>query len=199
MIRLAILLSALALTGCASTLEIETSPPKPRANAPEDTAAAAREAPLEVVMVQGETPLPDAVSRLRFRVTEIRLHREGGPWVRLPSDAGPTEFVTGGRGAPRTLLEARVAPATYDSLTIAFDDVFVHFGPNAGAPLTTANEAPQQLALALDPALGTRTTVVLKMEPAASLTRSPDCRWFFVPILRTDVTSRTITPAESSR
>lgn len=187
-------LQAILATGCASTQEIETAPPQARNGSLDDDASAAREAPLAVVITQGETPLPSDVSRLRFRVAEIRLHSRDGRWVRLPSDSAPIEFVSGGRSVRRTLLDTRVAPIVYDSMTVAFDDVFVRFGPNAGAPLTTSVDVPQRLSIALEPGAGTLTTVVLRLEPGASLTRTPDYRWFFVPMLRPDVSTRTRPP-----
>lgn len=196
MIRLPVALLLVALVGCASTQEIETSPPQPRTGT-QDAEAAAQEALLAVVMTGGETALPGDVSHLRFRVTEVRLRRADGLWVRLPSDSAPIEISDETPNLRRTLLDTRVAPASYDSLTITFDDVFVRFGPNAGAPLTTADEAPQQLALELNPTLHDRTTVQLTLEPGASLSRSPDCRWFFVPILLSRVTAVSLAPADT--
>jgi hypothetical protein len=198
MIRLSAVLLITALTGCASTQEIETSPPQPRTGAA-DGEAAAQEASFTVVMAGGETPLPSDVSHLRFRITEVRLRRSDGRWVRLPSDSAPIEISEGRQNVRRTLLDTRVAPVAYDSLTVAFDDVFVQFGANAGAPLTIPGDAPQQLAIGLNPARGAHTTVLLTVEAGASLTRSPDCRWFFVPILLSDLSVVSPAPAESRR
>ncbi|MEX0821908.1 MAG: hypothetical protein WD021_07165 [Rhodothermales bacterium] len=141
-------------------------------------------------MTNGETVLPADVSALQFRITEVRLHRRDGPWVRLPSDSAPVEFVEDGGAVRRTLLDTRVDPAEYDSMAVTFSDVFVRFGPNAGAPLTTASGVPQRFALALGPTAEQHTSVALHLEPGASLTRSPDCRWFFVPVLRSTLTAR---------
>lgn len=196
MIRLSVVvLVLLGLAGCASTQEIETSPPQPRTGSP-DEGAAAQEAPLAIVMRTGETALPADISLLRIRVTEVRLRRSNGQWIRLPSDTVPIEVMDEAQGVRRTLLETRVAPAAYDSLSIAFADVFVRFGANAGGSLTTASDAPQRLALELEPSLGAFTRLVLTLEPGASLSRSPDCRWFFVPVLLTDVESLSLRPSE---
>lgn len=196
---LVLLLGAMFGAGCASTQEIETAPPQPRTDVFGDDGESAREAPFTVLMAQGETPLPDDVSRMRFRITEVRLRRATGQWVRLPSDAAPIEITGETDGARKTLLDARVIPEPYDSLTIRFDDVFARFGQNAGGPLTTAREAPQRLAIDVEPALGARTTVVLRFEPGASLTRSPDCRWFFLPVLRSDVETTPLVPPDDAR
>lgn len=198
MTRLSVFLLLIAVIGCASTQEIETSPPQPRTGVTNDEAAA-QEAAFTVVMTGGETPLPSDVSRLRFRITEVRLRRADGRWVRLPSDSAPIEIGEGRQNARRTLLDTRVAPTAYDSLTISFDDVFVQFGANAGAPLTMAGEAPQQLAIDMNPMLEARTTVRLTMEAGASLTRSPDCRWFFVPILLSELSVASPAPVEPGR
>lgn len=196
MIRMLVLLFLLGLLGCASTQEIETSPPMPRTGVA-DEAETSQEAPLSIVMGLGETALPGDVSHLRFRVAEIRLRQSAdGEWIRLPSDTAPVEVVEDTRNVRKTLLEARIAPVAYDSLSIVFDDVFVRFGTNAGGPLTTGREAPHQLALGFEPEPGVLTRVMLTLEPGASLTRSPDCRWFFVPVLMTELAMLPMAPTD---
>lgn len=183
-------LALCALLGCSATEEIRTSPPKPRAGTPDDEQGGRGEAPLSIVMTRGPTTLPEEVSALRFRITEIQLRRSSGEWIRLPSDAGPLDLNDEPRAVRRTLVDTRVTPGTYDSLAVSFSDVFVRFGENAGAPLTAGDaSAPHRLAVEMRPSLDTRTTVVLALEPKASLTRSPDCRWFFVPMIRPEIVS----------
>lgn len=183
-----ILVGCLVLSaGCSSTREVETSRPRAYQGATETENATPRQARLSVFLAEGETELPDGVSTLRFRVAEVRLHERDGDWIRLPSDASQIELVRG-RSMPRKLvLDTRVPPSRYDSLAIALDGVFVRFNENAGAPLTTAKDAPQRFAFSFEPELESQTALTLMLESGASLTRSPDCRWFFVPLFETNV------------
>ena len=190
MTRVTLLVGCLLLVvGCSSTREVETSRPRAYEGAADAEDAVAQQARLSVFLEAGETELPEAAELLRFRVAEVRLHERGGDWMQLPSDASRIE-IERGRGSPRKLiLDARVPPAGFDSLAIELDDVFVRFNENSGAPLTTAKDAPQKLALELKSNLESPTTILLRLEPGASLTRTPDCRWFFVPLFETRVSS----------
>lgn len=173
--------------GCSSTQEVETSRPRAYEGVESDGAENAGQARLSVFLERGATDLPEDVDQLRFRIAEIRLRESDGDWLRLPSDGSLIEFDRGARSARRVVLDTRVPPGDYDSLAIALDRVFVRFNENAGAPLTTARNSPQQLALDLEPTLDGPTTLYLRLEAGPSLTRTEDCRWFFVPIFETDV------------
>ena len=176
-----------AAAGCTSTREVETSRPRAYEGPAEREDATIEQARLSVFLEGGETELPDAVELLRFRVAEIRLHERGGDWIRLPSDASQIEMVRGRRALRRLVIDTRVPPTRYDSLAISLHDVFVRFNENAGAPLTTARDTPQRFALDVEPELESTTTLRLQLEGGASLTRAPDCRWFFVPLFETSL------------
>lgn len=201
MTRSIALLSVILITasGCASQREIETSRPRPREEAAGAGTEAARQARLIVALQQGRTELPDDVASLRFRVAEVRLHSGDGAWTRLPSDVNTIEFAAGSRNGRRTILDTRVAPAAYDSLAIALERVFVQFNENSGAPLATADGAPQRLALDLHLDRSVPTSLTLNLEVGASLTRSPDCSWFFVPVFRPEVEQGDASPADTSQ
>ncbi len=172
---------------CSSTREVETSRPRAYEGLEDAEPENPRQARLRVFMEPGDTELPDDVDQLRFRTAEIRLRRADGEWVRLPSDAGVTEIERGRRIQPKLVLDTRIAPVQYDSLAISLSHVFVRFNENAGAPLTTAADAPQRLAIELEASLDEPVTVYLRLEPQPSLKRTQDCRWFFVPVFDTAV------------
>lgn len=180
----ALALCFLLASGCSSTREIQTSSPRPRSDIERPGPTAATQARFAVVLSDGTTQLPRDIERFQFRIAEVQLHRRDGGWVRLPSDAAPIELVRGETLRPRTILDTYVPPARYDSLAVALSQVFVRFGENAGAPLATADGLPQKLAFSLDPSLERPTVIDLILEPGASLARTADCRWYFVPVLR---------------
>lgn len=173
-------------TGCSSTEEIETSRPRTPEGSTSEETPADRQAQLVVTLAQGESALPDDIERLEFRISEVRVHRADGEWVRLPSDM--RQFTMSQRQSEprRTVIETSVPPAEYDSVAFAFNSIFATFNANAGAPLTAPDDAPLRMALKLNPSLEDRTVLALLFEPGASLRRSPDCRWFFVPVIRTE-------------
>lgn len=181
----------LLTAGCTSTREVETS--RPRAYEAEEGAEpeSPRQARISIFLERGETDLPDAIDQLRFRTAEIRLRTTDGEWVRLPSDASPVEIARGTAAQRRLVLDTRIAPMRYDSMAVTLNNVFVRFNENAGAPLTTASDAPQQFALDLEARLDVPTAVHLRLEPQPSLRQSQDCRWFFVPMFRVDVSRET--------
>ena len=180
------LLACILIAGCSSTREIETSPPQTIDSADGESQPPTRQARLAVVMGQGETSLPEDIERFEFRISEVRLHRKDGDWVRLPSDEHQFALPLH-RNARRTVLDAQVAPAGYDSVAISFDHLFARFSENAGAPLTAAEGEPLRLALDLETSLEAQSVMTLQFEPGASLRRAPDCRWFFIPVVRAGV------------
>lgn len=193
---LPILIIVLLLAGgCSSTRQIETSPPRTIDASGHDTSAS-RQARLIIAMQEGETSLPDDVDRFEFRIGEIRLHQKGGNWIRLPADVNQVTLPLH-RDARRTLLDGRVAPAEYDSVALSFDHLFARFGPNAGAPLTAAEGEPLRLALDITTSLDEPTFVMLQFEPGASLRRSPDCKWFFIPVVMPSVSRSPSSPDSS--
>jgi hypothetical protein len=139
---------------------------------------------LEVFFQEGGTDLPVEVSKLRFRIAEVHLRQQGGEWVRLPSDLNLIEIDRGGDGVRKAVLHARVPPADYDSLALSFDRVYVEFDANSGGPLALAADTPHRMKLDLRLDLVHPASLILRFEPGASLIRSSDCRWFFVPLLR---------------
>jgi hypothetical protein len=173
--------------GCSSTQEIETSRPR----APETIATAdgqsTRQAHLTVSLEIGESPLPEDIEGFVFRISEVHVHSADGEWIRLPSDMHQFEISQGQGDARRSVLDTTLPPAPYDSVAIGFDSVFARFNANAGAPLVTANAEPLRMAVEMTPSLETATALAFVFEPEASLRRSPDCRWFFVPVIRTEV------------
>ena len=174
----------LLLAGCSSTRQIETSPPQTIDTADQtDDRPAAQQARFTVSIEQGETGLPDDIERFEFRIAEVRLHEAGGGWIRLPSDVHHFTLPMSRRGR-RVVLDTQIAPAAYDSVAVTFDQLFARFSENAGAPLTAAGDEPLRLALDLSASLEDPSSLSLQFEPGASLRRAPNCRWFFVPVLR---------------
>lgn len=173
--------------GCSSTQEIETSRPRtpetPAATDGEDT----RQARIAISLQQGESLLHEDIEALEFRISEVQVHRADGGWIRLPSDMNTFELSRRREGPPRSVLNTNVAPAAYDSVAVAFDSIYARFNANAGAPLTAASAEPLRLALALNLSRESTTSVVLVFEPEASLRQTPDCRWFFLPLIRPEV------------
>jgi hypothetical protein len=180
-------LLALVLTCCTSAREIETAPPRPFQPAPPVEEPAASQARLSVLFREGMTELPADVEQLRFRVAEIHLRQADGDWLRFPSDLHLVELQRGRNGTERTMLDSRVPSVAYDSLAVVFDRIFAQFGENAGAPLTAGAGTPHRMALEMNPIAGEHTTLVLRFEPGPSLSRTPDCRWYFIPLLRSEV------------
>lgn len=167
-------------SACSGTTQIQTAPP--RAATSHSSEAAALQAPLTVSFETESTALPADIQRLRFRVAEIYLKPKGGEWTSYPCDVNSFELAAGTR-TRKTVLSTRVPPVAYDSLGITLNEVFVLFDANAGAPLTMANGTPLQLALDMTPGTETPTVLRLSMDPGASISRSADYRWFFLPFI----------------
>ncbi|MDX1548005.1 MAG: hypothetical protein R3247_13500 [Rhodothermales bacterium] len=178
-LRLALLCGLLTLAGCSSTRQIRTAPPRPAVATPPLEGAAPR-GRLAVAVEAGPSALPDGAAALRFRVAEVRLKPAGAPWVMLPADPNAVE-VAAGRPLRIPILVTDLPSARYDSLALVLSDVFVQYDANAGGPLTMPRGAPLRLPLALDVATGETAALHLRFEPAAALSRSEDCRWFFLP------------------
>lgn len=172
----------IAAGGCSSTTQIETSAPKTIDADLSDEQPSSRQALLSITLEQGATSLPEDIERFEFRISEVRLHRTDGEWIRLPSEAHQFALPLR-KGARRTVLDARVAPARYDSVGLVFGGLFARFGANAGAPLTATESEPLRLAINLETSLESATALSLQFVPDASLRRGPDCRWFFTPVL----------------
>ncbi len=167
--------------GCSTTREIETAPPTPAVAAPDQPSQTVQRALLTVLVETGTTALPAEAQALRFRLDEVLLKVAGDTaWTSLPADANRFEIRPNLPERKRVLL-AQPPPAAYDSLALTFSDVFISFDANAGGPLTLPREAPIHLALPFRMAPGERTTIRLTFEPGASLSRTPDCRWLFLP------------------
>jgi hypothetical protein len=146
-----------------------------------------RQARIAFSLEKGASVLHEDIDALEFRISEVQVHLVDGAWIRLPSDMIPFEISQGFDDMARSVLNTTVTPAAYDSVAVAFDGIYARFNANAGAPLTAASAEPLRMALALNPSRESTTTVVLAFEPEASLRRSSDCRWFFLPVIRTDV------------
>lgn len=166
---------------CSSTRQITTAPP--RSGVPVDTSSVSEPRAALAVQVEAATaPLPDGVQSLRFRVSDVWLKKTGEEWIRMPADVNQFILPPTTR-ATRPVLTALVPPGSYDSLGLSFSDVFVLFDENSGSALTLPREEPVRMAVALETAMDRPSAVRLIFEPAASLTRTEDCRWFFVPFI----------------
>jgi len=177
-----LLLTALPLAlSCSSTLQITTPPP--RSGVPADTSSVSEpRVPLAVHMEAATAPLPEGVQSLRFRISDVWLKKTGEEWIRLPADVNQFVLPPAAR-ATRPILTTRVPPGSYDSLGVSFSDVFVLFDANSGGPLTMLREEPTRMAVSLEAAADHPEAIHLRFEPGASLTRTEDCRWFFVPFV----------------
>lgn len=178
--RCCLLLATLSL-GCSATEQIQTAPPQPATPGASGGTAALR-APLTLTLQTGATPLPEDITSLRFRVEEVWLKPAGGDWKPYPAEVNAFE-IQRERVVRKTVLSTRVPPAAYDSLAILLRDVFVLFDANAGSPLTLQRDTPLKLALPLRPEVGKATAVRLTFEPGASLTKTANCRWYFLPFI----------------
>lgn len=178
-----LVMGLLLLTGCSETREIQTAPPQPGPSADQD--APADRSLLTVVLETGPTHLPRAIQSIRFRADTLRLKRAGGPWVSHPLAAGPLT-ITDERRPRRELWQGVVTAARYDSAAVSLQDVFVEFGPNAGAPLQVRRPASVPAALTLEP--GEPAEMHLQFEPGLSLLQRAGCEWYFRPVFRTGPT-----------
>lgn len=177
----------LLAVGCSSTREIETSPPRSPSEPVSDETSETQDARLTIVHEPGETTLPDEIEELHFRISEIQIRSTEGTWIRLISDMPRVEIRGAGRGPRRTVLDTRVAPSEYDSVALSFDQIFARFDTNAGAPLTVAKGEPLRFELHMNPTVDAPTTLIVRLEAGATLRRTPDCRWFFVPVVRAEI------------
>ena len=175
------LLSVLLLaTSCASTRQIETSSPRPRVFPGTAGGEAAGLAVLAIDIETGNTTLPEDVQALRFRIDEIRVHAEGGEWITFPGELNTFEILPD-RYLGKAILSTRVQPLKYDSIAVKISDAFVLFGENAGGPVTLPKDEALEIAVEMEPTVDNGTQVVITIEPAASLYKDNNCRWFFVP------------------
>jgi hypothetical protein len=175
------LLAALS-GGCSSTEQIRTAPPQPARAITGGPADAEPRAVVTVLVATGETPLPEAVQALRFRVAEVQLRQSTGSWVVHPADANTFE-IRDGQPLRKAVLTTRIPPAVYDSLAFSLTNVYVEYDDNAGGPLTMPREEPLRLPIAFETLVDRPTTLLLTVEPGASLSRDPGCRWFFLPFV----------------
>ncbi|HEX7069808.1 MAG TPA: hypothetical protein VF190_03335 [Rhodothermales bacterium] len=171
--------------GCGQTHSIQALPPEPVV--PVDTTAEALRraglARLEVRLRIAGSPLPDEVSAIRLRPTEVRFHATDAAWVSVPSSGG---LFTIDRTAQdtRTIVSTQVAPAVYDSVEVRFGDVYVEFGPNAGGPITSADPPAAVRATLIDATVGAQRAIELVLDPGASIMQDAACRWHFLPFVR---------------
>lgn len=185
----AALLLALLLGGCSSTQEIEASRPQARnAEAPEGSTGTSQ-ARLKMALEQGESVLPEEVDRFQFRISDIQIRRSDGEWIRLSSELHQFELPLNKSAGRRTVLETRIPAASYDSVALSFDRIFARFSENSGAPLAVSRNEPLRFAFDMTASLDRLQTLVLRFEPGASLRRTDDCRWFFLPVVRPAIES----------
>ena len=177
-------LALLMATGCSSTRQIQTAPPRPALEPSPDTTATTDLALLTVVAETGDTALPEAIQAMQFRLAEVRLKPTDGDWIVYPSDANALE-ITASQRARKVVLSTQVAPVVYDSLALVLSDIFVFYDANAGGPLTLPRDTPLTFPLAAHPSVDQPTVLRLRFEPGASLTHDADCRWFFLPFFET--------------
>lgn len=170
----------LIFAGCASTRQIETASPRPRALPGPSRAEAAGMGLLAIDIETGQTSLPADVQALRFRIEEIRLHTDEGEWITFPGELNSFEILPD-RYLGKTILSTRVQPLLYDSIAVKISDAFVLFGENAGGPLTLPKDKPLEIAIEMLPKVGEATQVKISIEPGASLYKDSNCKWYFVP------------------
>lgn len=170
--------------GCSSTRQVRTAAPRvlPASTASVNPAGAG--AGLVVRFETGEMALPDGVEALRFRVAALQLRQADGTWATYPADANTFEVRREAAAVRKTVLVTQLPPVAYDSLAVTLSHLYVAYGPDAGGPLTQPHDRPTRLPFAFTPAPGRPAALRLTLEPGASLSRAPDCRWFFLPFLR---------------
>ena len=179
------MLLLLVTWGCGQTRSIQALPPQPVV--PVDTTdaslVAAGLARLEVRLKVDGVPLPADVTSLRFRIEEIRFHAVDAGWVGFPSSSGVLA-IDGTSATERPILSTRLEPARYDSVEVAFGDLYVEFGSNAGGPLTAGAPPRTARAYSLGVDVGATTSLVITLDPGASIFQDAACRWHFLPFLR---------------
>jgi len=176
-------LFAASAAGCSSTRQIETERPRPATPQPAAPPSDGPRADLVVHFETGTTALPEDVDALRFRVVDLRFRQRDGAWTTYPADFNTFEVRRGEPVQRKAVLATHLPAAAYDSLAVTLGSVYVQYGPNAGGPVTMPHDAPVRLPFTLQPQPGRPATLVLTFEPGASLSRSADCRWFFLPFL----------------
>jgi hypothetical protein len=170
----------LLVTGCSTTTQIQTTPPRPALTTHPDTITTTDMARLTVTVDIGRTELPEDVQAMQFRIAEVHLKAADNTWTTYPADINSFEISSGTR-TRKIVLSTQISPATYDSLGLVLSDIFVFYTANAGGPLTMPGDAPLLLPLGAQLTTETPTTLELLFEPGASLSRTPACQWFFLP------------------
>ncbi len=176
------LVMATAMNGCSGARQIQATPPQPALSDSGGVPEAPRRGYLAISLEMGPTTLPNDIQSIRFRITEILLKEKTKGWTAFPADINTFE-VSRERSERKMILSTQVTPARYDSIAVAFNDIYVTFDANAGGPLTMARNRPVHLGTEAETRLDRRTLLRLTFEPGASIQRSEDCRWFFLPFL----------------
>lgn len=177
-----IALQLAAMGGCSSTREIVAEPPRPAETAQPDADPEPR-VEVTVRLGTGRTTLPEEVAALRFRVEELHFHRRDSSWSAYPADVNAFEVRGAGVRPQRIVLATELPPAAYDSIAVVLRDLYVSFGPAAGAPLTRDPALTYAIPIPVDARPDTALTIDLTLEAGASILRAPDCRWLFTPFL----------------
>jgi hypothetical protein len=180
MLPISILL-AFRLAACGGVDAVRTQPPQP-ADYDSDSATAPPAAAQVTVAFRAGSALHQDVRALRFRLDGMTLHTAADTASAYRVGSAEIAVTPDPASRRRVLLQARMPPARYDTLSFRMRDTRVRFGPNAGGPLTTAGGGDtMRVPLSFSPAPGDSAQLRLRFDAAASLERSDDCRWRFAP------------------
>lgn len=165
--------------GCQSFEPIQTETPTPGVDANTDSVRSTMGRPVEVQLATGETRLPEPISELRFRIPRMALiTRDSSRTVReLPQI---TVKIIRGQTNTYTLLRSNFDPEAYDQLKLTIRDIYVEYGPNAGAPLTVETD---EVEVSMPAPASPSTPLILRLtlDGVASFDRSFDRTWVFTP------------------
>ncbi len=182
-VHLLILLAAGAtLAACGSSRQIIAQPPVSGIERGGIDTSSGLTFPLTIVLQTGASALEKDVATLRFQVDSVGLKSPEQAWRWYPADRNLFE-ISAGHLPERIILSTRVPESAYDSLALSFQDVYVQFNPHAGAPLTAGEHVPLTLPARIAAEGTGRQMLTLVLEPGPSVTRSADCRWYFVPFV----------------
>lgn len=167
------------LLSCQSFEPIQTSTPTAAIEGDSESARSSLGRTTEIRLGTGESALPAPISELTFRISRMALVTpDGSRTVRELSHANVQ--VTREQTDSYLLLRERIQPESYDRLTLRVQNIYVTYGPNAGAPLTIENE---DITLPMPDVASGNTPVLLRIsfDAAASFDRNDDGTWHFSP------------------
>lgn len=167
------------LLSCQSFEPIRTGAPTAAVEGDSESARNSMGRTTEIRLGTGESVLPTPISKLTFRISRMALiSPDSNRTIRELPHANIQ--VTREQTNSYLLLQERIRPESYDRLTLSIKNIYVTYGPNAGAPLTIEND---EITLPMPDVISGDTPVLLRItfDASASFDRNDDGTWHFSP------------------